>query len=181
MQTTSAHEFFNDIKSENKILIDVRSPDEFRASHVPGSINVPLDQIETGQDHKIPKDGPVYLLCQSGVRSERARKLLESRGYGNLVCIEGGLAEFAKIPGVVETVSRVLPLMRQVQIAAGFLVTLGIVLSWFVHPAFLALSLFVGTGLVFAGVTGFCGMAILLEKMPWNRFSGKVSQCSPKH
>jgi hypothetical protein len=60
-------------------------------------------------------------------------------------------------------------LERQVRIAAGSLVLLGIVLAWLIHPALLGLSAFVGAGLVFAGVTNTCGMGVLLGLMPWNR------------
>jgi rhodanese-related sulfurtransferase len=62
-----------------------------------------------------------------------------------------------------------LPLMRQVQIAAGLLVLLGVVLAVTVAPAFIGLSAFVGAGLTFAGLSGWCGMAQLLALMPWNR------------
>lgn len=168
MKTISANEFCKITENEKPTVIDVRSPDEFGASHVYGSINIPLDKIEAGMVSAIPKDRPVYLLCQSGMRSDRAHKILESQGYTNLTCIEGGIAECAQKPGMVEVISKRLPLMRQVQIAAGFLITTGILLSYFVHPGFLALSLFVGLGLMFAGLTGFCGMAIVLAKMPWN-------------
>ena len=178
MKTLSANVFFEIFKKEKPILIDVRSPDEFRACHVPDSINVPLDKIEQNIENEIPREGTVYLLCQSGMRSERARKLLESRGYTHLICIEGGIAQCTKMPGMVTTFSRHLPLMRQVQLAAGFLVTLGILLAWLVHPAFIGLSLFVGLGLMLAGATGFCGMAMLLEKMPWNHFKKKEYLCS---
>lgn len=63
-------------------------------------------------------------------------------------------------------------LERQVRIAAGALVLIGLALAWAIHPYFLALAAFVGAGQVFAGLTDFCGMAILLSKMPWNRRSG---------
>jgi len=62
-----------------------------------------------------------------------------------------------------------LPLMRQVQIAAGSLLLLGLTLSNLVAPAWILLTWFVAAGLVFAGVSGFCGMARLLALMPWNR------------
>uniref|UniRef100_UPI0037D9C1C1 DUF2892 domain-containing protein n=1 Tax=Vulcanococcus sp. TaxID=2856995 RepID=UPI0037D9C1C1 len=62
-----------------------------------------------------------------------------------------------------------LPLMRQVQIAAGSLVLLGLILSHVAAPGWIALTWFVGAGLTFAGISGFCGMARLLALMPWNR------------
>ncbi len=170
MQSLTAKAFFEKSDWQSACIIDVRSPDEFAACYLPGSVNVPLDHIEQGDESKIPHDRPVYLLCRSGMRSQRARELLESHGYTNLVCITGGVLECTKIPGKIIWKSRVLPLMRQVQIAAGGLVVLGIVLSQWIHPAFIFLSLFVGCGLVFAGLTGLCGMAILLSRMPWNRW-----------
>lgn len=70
---------------------------------------------------------------------------------------------------IVEDKSQPLPLMRQVQIAAGALILLGVVLGYAVNSGFFLLSGFVGAGLTFAGLTGFCGMARLLAVMPWNR------------
>lgn len=59
--------------------------------------------------------------------------------------------------------------MRQVQIAAGGLILIGVVLGYAVNSSFFLLSGFVGVGLMFAGISGFCGMARLLDKMPWNQ------------
>ena len=84
--------------------------------------------------------------------------------------VEGGLDAWRKA-GLTVALDRSQPIdiQRQVQIGAGSLVVLGVVLGVLVHPGFLALAGFVGAGLVFAGVTGFCGMAKLLAVMPWNR------------
>ena len=68
-----------------------------------------------------------------------------------------------------EDTSQPLPLMRQVQIAAGLLTLCGVVLGFTLSSGFFLLSGFVGAGLLFAGLTGFCGMARLLKVMPWNR------------
>ena len=64
---------------------------------------------------------------------------------------------------------KAISLERQVRIAAGSLVLLGVLLGWLVHPAFIGLSAFVGAGLVFAGVTDTCGMGMMLARMPWNQ------------
>ncbi len=64
--------------------------------------------------------------------------------------------------------TKVISLERQVRIVAGSLVVIGVVLGYFVHPWFVGLSAFVGAGLVFAGITDFCGMGLLLAKFPWN-------------
>jgi len=70
-----------------------------------------------------------------------------------------------------------IPLERQVRIAAGFLVLLGAVLGFFVHPYFIGLSAFVGAGLMFAGITDTCGMALVLAKMPWNQVKDEEASC----
>ena len=78
--------------------------------------------------------------------------------------------------------SRVLPLMRQVQITVGFLSAVGAALALTVNPRFALIPLVVGCGLLFAGLTGFCGLALLLAKMPWNKSStgNSASCCAPK-
>lgn len=59
--------------------------------------------------------------------------------------------------------------MRQVQITVGFFVLLASLLAVTVNPAWVYLCMFFGAGLLFAGLSGFCGLALILAKMPWNR------------
>jgi hypothetical protein len=66
--------------------------------------------------------------------------------------------------------------MRQVQIAVGLVSAVGAALALGVDPRFAIVPLVTGGGLLFAGVTGFCGLALLLAKMPWNR-TGKSTSC----
>jgi hypothetical protein len=73
--------------------------------------------------------------------------------------------------GVTTIASETTSLERRVQIVAGSLVLLGILLAWLVHPGFVALSAFVGAGLLFAGITDICGMGLLLARMPGNQCS----------
>jgi hypothetical protein len=70
---------------------------------------------------------------------------------------------------VLRDTGQPIEMQRQVQIAAGVLVLLGVVLGYFASPAFYGISAFVGAGLTFAGISGWCGMAQLLALMPWNR------------
>ena len=109
--------------------------------------------------------------CQSGKRTQNAAtKLSAIAAPAQVWLLEGGIDGWkaAGLP-VTKDSSQPLPLMRQVQIAAGSLALLGVILGYAVSSAFFLLSGFVGAGLILAGVTGFCGMARLLDKMPWNR------------
>lgn len=158
------------LDKENICVVDVRGMDEFRSGHIPGAQCVPLDEIESGRTD-LPRDQLLVLSCQSGRRSARAKELLLARGYTNLAEVEGGFSAWAGCGLPVTRTRKSIPVMRQVLITAGFLVFIGAVLGVFVHPGFMALPLFVGAGLMFAGITGWCGMAFLLERMPWNRNS----------
>ena len=155
-------------KGERFQLIDVRSPQEYAEGHLPGAMNLPMDQAEARIDD-LQRHDPVVLICQSGRRAGMTCELLKSHHDG-LIVLEGGTKAWmdASLP-VVKTASTRLPLMRQVQIGAGSLILIGTLLSLFVSRGWIGLAMFVGAGLLLAGTTGFCGMAILLEKMPWNR------------
>jgi rhodanese-related sulfurtransferase len=161
-------------RGERFQLIDVRTPREYDEGHVPGALNLPMDQAEARIEDLHPHD-PVVLICQSGRRAEMTCSLLKPH-RGNLLVLEGGTKAWkeAGFP-VVQTVSSRLPLMRQVQIGAGSLVLLGTLLSLRAHPAWIALAILVGAGLVVAGTTGFCGMALLLARAPWNRPTARLA------
>jgi len=153
-------------------LIDVRTPVEYAEVHVPVARSVPLDQFDPRNllaSGQISKDGPVYLLCRSGARASKAAEKFVKEGLDNAVVVEGGTLAWieAGLP-VDRGTAKVISLERQVRIVAGLLVLAGVLLAIFVHPYFIGLSAFVGAGLVFAGVTDWCGMGLLLAKLPWN-------------
>ena len=160
-------------KSGTKIdLIDVRTPVEYQELHVANARNVPLDQLDPVklmQANDGSGQGTLYVICRSGGRGKQACEKFLAAGYTNVVNVEGGTlaCEQAGLP--VVRGKKTISLERQVRIAAGSLVLLGAVLSWIVHPAFVALSAFIGAGLIFAGVTDTCGMGLLLARMPWNQ------------
>ena len=149
-------------------LIDVRTPAELRHSRIAGSTALPLADLESRAD-ALPRDRELILVCRTGHRAESARRALAERSMPATV-MEGGLEAWrqAGLP-LVEARPGVLPLDRQVQIGAGGLVLAGVALGAGVTPWALALAGFVGAGLVFAGLTGTCGLARLLALMPWNR------------
>ncbi|MCK5942848.1 MAG: DUF2892 domain-containing protein [Planctomycetes bacterium] len=150
-------------------VIDVRSGAEFAGEHIAGSRLIPLDQLEQRLDEVRATPAPRLLLCRSGARAERARKLLAEHHVRGLTVIEGGIEAFRAAGGETEAGRAVMSLERQVRIAAGLLVLTGALLGFFVHQAFFGLCAFVGAGLTFAGITDWCGMGMLLAKAPWNR------------
>ncbi|MCA9019037.1 MAG: rhodanese-like domain-containing protein [Planctomycetaceae bacterium] len=153
-------------------LIDVRTPAEFREIHASNAVNIPLDQLAAEQVKNLVNGNgadPVYLICQSGNRSSKACQKLIEAGFANVVSVEGGTKAWEAEGLPVNRGKKAISLERQVRIAAGFLVLTGAMLGMFVNPWFSGLSAFVGAGLMFAGITDTCGMAMLLAKMPWNR------------
>ncbi|WP_066794181.1 rhodanese-like domain-containing protein [Sphingomonas soli] len=148
-------------------LIDIRGADEHARERIPGAINVPLDRI-----CDLPCDGrPIVFHCKAGMRTAgNAAQLAAAAGDTRAYILEGGIDAW-RGAGQATLADRAQPLeiMRQVQITAGALVLAGVLLGLFVAPGFFGLSAFVGGGLMFAGVTGWCGMANLLRIMPWNR------------
>lgn len=155
---------------ESVCFVDVRSEDEFKSGHVPGAMCVPLDRIECGTA-ELPKDKLVILSCQSGKRSARAREILSAKGYSNLVEMEGGFSAWAASGKPVNRIRSAIPVIRQVLLTAGSLVFLGTLLGLTLNRGFFLVPLLMGAGLTFAGATGRCGLAFLLERMPWNRSS----------
>jgi rhodanese-related sulfurtransferase len=150
-------------------IIDVRTPMEFAEVHVPQAQSIPLDELRP-ESLALAKDQPVYLLCRSGQRATKAAEKFAKAGYLQSVIVDGGtLAWLAANLPVTRGVTKVISLERQVRIAAGSLVLAGLLLGWFVHRGFYGLSAFVGGGLIFAGITDFCGMGLLLAKLPWNK------------
>jgi glyoxylase-like metal-dependent hydrolase (beta-lactamase superfamily II)/rhodanese-related sulfurtransferase len=150
------------------VYIDVRSHDEHKSGSVPGSICIPHDQI-TANLSSIPSDKPVLLYCRSGKRSKQAKEELVKLGYKNISEIEGGFLAWEAEGKPVYKARQAISIQRQVMISAGFITSIAVVLGYLINPGYYGLALFVGLGLMFAGISGFCGMAILLEKMPWNQ------------
>ena len=154
-------------------LIDVRTPIEFQDC-TPRRPQRPLGptrprRCDAGPSERMGTGSePSYIICRSGSRGRQACEKFWPRLHQRRQRRRrhAGLGRRRSARGLGrKTVS----LERQVRIAAGSLVCLGALLAWLVHPAFIALSAFVGAGLIFAGVTDTCGMALLLARMPWNR------------
>lgn len=152
--------------AEGAKLIDVRGRDEHARERIPGASNQPLGELKSVG----PAAGPIIFHCKSGMRTAANAGNLAAAAQCEAYILEGGLEAWkaAGLPVATDT-KQPIEIMRQVQIAAGSLVLLGVLLSQFVAPGFVWLSAFIGAGLVFAGASGWCGMAKLLAQMPWNR------------
>jgi len=148
--------------------IDVRSAAEFATGHIPGAINIPLEEIETRLED-ISREVPLILICKGGKRARTAAGFLEPCRE-NLTILEGGMDAWSKVglPLVVSKKTR-WSLERQVRLGAGLLVLCGTIAAVVAGRGWLLLTGFVGAGLTFAGLTDLCPMAVLLAAMPWNR------------
>lgn len=151
------------------VLIDIRSADEHAREAIPGARHVPMDQVP-GADLPAGEGAIVIYHCRSGNRTRMNAGQLAGAAACETYILEGGLDAWkrAGLPVRADR-SQPLELSRQVQISAGSLILLGVILGATVSPWFYILSGFVGAGLVFAGVSGFCGLARVLLWMPWNR------------
>jgi rhodanese-related sulfurtransferase len=161
-------------------LIDVRTPVEFREVHAEPARNVPLDTLDPASvmgARNGSADEPLYVICRSDSRGKKACERFQQAGYANVWNVAGGTIAWDDLGLPVVRGRKAISLERQVRIAAGFLALLGAVLALAVHPWFAGLSAFVGAGLMFAGITDTCGMAMLLARMPWNQVK-RESSCS---
>ncbi len=151
------------------VVFDVRTSVEFREVHVPQARSLPLDELRPAA-LPLAKDQPIYLLCRSGQRATKAAEKFTQAGFTQTIVIAGGTLAWidANLP-VTRGSTSVISLERQVRIAAGGMVFVSVLLAHFMNSNFIWLAGFVGAGLVFAGITDFCGMGLLLAKMPWNK------------
>ena len=164
--------FVSKLAEQGAVLLDVRSPAEFRQVHVAGAINLPLEKVSEVSVKKILQakaSSVVVLLCAAGTRARKAAEQLEASDL-KLVVITGGTNACLQlnIP-VIRGETKTISIERQVRIAAGAIVLIGVVLGFTVHPYFFFVSGFIGAGLMFAGITDWCGMGMLIAKAPWNK------------
>ncbi len=159
-------------------LIDVRTPVEFREVHVAFARNEPLDRLDPvsiqAKRNETAGDA-LYVICRSGSRGKQACEKFLSAGVTNVVNVEGGTMACDAAGLNCIRGKKGMALERQVRIAAGSLVVLGCVLS-LLHPYWIALSAFIGGGLMFSGITDTCGMGMVLARMPWNQVASNACE-----
>lgn len=150
-------------------LVDVREADELATVSIPGAEAAPLSALPFLNLEPATAQKPIVFICNSGSRTRINADVLERVAGGPAWLVLGGVTAWEKAGLPVERQEKCpLPMNRQIQIGAGSLVLLGLLASC-VFPVFIWLSAFVGAGLIYAGLTGVCGMAKLLARMPWNK------------
>ena len=154
-------------------LVDVREPVEHAEERIDGAKLIPLGELER-RSAEIDRDKPLVLMCRSGKRGGEGLKKLQALGFTGGRNLEGGILAWkaAGFP-VGKSDKKVFPLMQQVQLTIGLGVLTGAILALTVNPNWVFLCAFFGAGLTMAGSTGWCGLAILMSKMPWNRMAGQ--------
>lgn len=157
------------LKTGTSVLVDIREPDEHAREHIPGAISLPVSALDKA-DLSLEAGSQAIFHCKTGMRTDANCTALAAHVEGEAYILEGGLDAWRSVGfPTVKDLKAPLEINRQVQITAGSLILLGVLLGWFVAPAWFGLSAFVGAGLIFAGLSGWCGMATLLQAMPWNR------------
>ncbi|MFF0195854.1 rhodanese-like domain-containing protein [Streptomyces anulatus] len=156
------------------IVIDVRTPGEYAAGHLPGSLNIPLDRLQRAlaEIRHAADRGDVLIVCASGARSENACRILAENNI-TTATLSGGTSAWAAeghdLHRPQGNPRATWGMERQVRLTAGTVVLLGVLLGLLVHPAFQILSAGIAAGLVFSALTNTCGMAAILAKLPHNR------------
>lgn len=159
-------------------LIDVRSPAEYEAEHIPGAVNVPLATFRDslGELCQVLQDQDVVLVCHSGQRAGQAQEAMRSAGLSAPV-LAGGMSSWTSTGGPVNAGRQVWQLERQVRLVAGLIVLLSVLASLAV-PGLQWVAAGVGAGLTFAALSDTCAMGILLARMPWNSRGGAAPICA---
>jgi rhodanese-related sulfurtransferase len=157
------------LKTGAATLIDIRETDEYAREHIDGAVSLPLSRLEQGR-LSVEAHGDVVFHCKSGMRTNANCASLAAHVEGEAFMLEGGLDGWRRAGLPVSTDARApLELNRQVQIAVGALILLGVLLTVLVNRAFVALPAMFGAGLLFAGLSGWCGMGRLIAMAPWNK------------
>ena len=175
-------------KGEKIDLIDVRTPAEYCEVHVDFARSIPLDKLDPQAMHaERTKNGttpPLYVICRSGSRSRQACEKLIDAGLTDVVSVEGGTQACEAVGLPVVRGKKTMSLDRQVRIVIGAMVLAGVGMAAFgddaLEPIGLGLAAFMGAGLVFAGITDTCALAMVIAKLPWNQAggSGTVVTCT---
>jgi len=158
-------------------LIDVRTPMEFDSEHIQESKNIPLDDL-ANRGGELKKECQTILICRTGNRAGRAADLLATYGM-DVGVLTGGIIDWKKAGLSLKEGKKRLPLERQVQLTIGAILLSSVAAGWTINRNWFIVPGFIGAGLTFAGLTGNCGLAILLAKAPWNKLTPAPTSATP--
>jgi len=165
-------------KEKSCLILDVRTDVEHKEACLQQAhLHIPLDQLDVEkfmQEHKLQTGQTLYLLCKAGGRATKAAAAFKAAGVENVCVIEGGITACAAAGHGLKK-QEVLSLERQVRIVVGATVLLSVILGSILHAGFYVLAGAMGAGLLLAGMTDWCGLGLLLARMPWNK-SGQACQ-----
>lgn len=173
LETLSAQTVYEHVRDGHGIIVDIRESDEYARTHIEGAYLMPLSVIQCLPVKAMLQDKKVYFMCYSGGRTLEALAKLEGL-HSNAAVLDGGIAAWQKAGLPIKHAARTVSIWRQIQLIVGVLLVLawfGTIAGWNVGWV----SLFLGLGLTYAGVSGFCGLGILLNAMPWNKDKGACS------
>ncbi|MFC3492627.1 rhodanese-like domain-containing protein [Glycomyces rhizosphaerae] len=153
------------------LVVDVRTPGEFASAHLPGAINLPLDQVDAHL-RRIVADagGRMILVCQSGRRAAQCQAKLAAAGLADTAVLDGGMIAWTAADGPVVKGRKRWDLERQVRLVAGGIVLISVLAS-LLWPAAVFFAGLIGAGLTFAALRNSCLMGMLLARLPYNRVS----------
>lgn len=176
LKTVTANVLKGWLDKGEAVLVDVREPSEHAAQSIKGAVLIPLAKVNLAA---LPDTTGKKLVvhCQAGRRGGTAcERLLSENPALDVYNLEGGIAAWEQLGEEVNCSGGFcLPLDRQVQLTIGLCLLLGSVMGYYVSPLFFVFTGFIGAGLTFAGLTGFCGLAMLIARMPWNQRGVKNS------
>lgn len=165
-------------ETENLLICDIREADEYNREHIIGAKNTPISKFNADDFNELSKHKKLVIHCQSGNRTRMNENRFKTILCNEILVLCDGINDWKKEGcDIAKNHKAPLPLMRQVQITAGSLIVLGAILSLTVSINFIYLSGFIGAGLLFAGITGFCGMANLLMFLPYNKNHNGNNSC----
>ena len=168
IKTITATELATRLKNEKIKIVDIRSADEHNREHIPHSENVHADHINDKLCYT--NDDVLVFSCMSGMRTQGCSTNLKKLHAKEVLILDGGLNAWKKAGLATNKNDKApLPIMRQVQMIVGFMVVLGVILGFAINPLFSLISAFFGSGLLFAGITGNCGLAKVLMFLPYNK------------
>ena len=177
MNTITSKQLKEMINKNEIILVDVREPIEYEAEHIEGAMLIPLAELDRSKLSNIV-DKTIVLYCRSGKRSESAyEKIKNYELKHNYYSLKGGILAW-KEDGyeTIKAKGNFISLERQVHVIIGTTVFIASSLTYFINIKFVFVAGFFGFGLSFAGLTGFCGLTLLIAKAPWNKkISCKIS------